>query len=72
VVDRIEADVLAVGPERHEHHLHVDRLPVLPHATRDPVGATSLARLAGDVPAFAAEVLVEDEVVDRTADRLLR
>ena len=72
VVDRVEADVLAVDPERHEHHLHVDELPVLPYATRDPVGTTLLERLAGDVPAFSAEVLVEHEVVDRAPDRLLR
>ena len=72
VVDRVEADVLAVDPERHEHHLHVDQLPVLPYATSDPVGTTSLERLVGDVPAFSAEVLVEDEVVDQTPDRLLR
>ena len=49
VVDRVEADVLAVDPERHEHHLHVDQLPVLPYATSDPVGTTSLERLVGDV-----------------------
>ncbi len=72
VVDRVEADVLTVDPERHEHHLHVDQLPVLPYATSDPVGTTSLERLVGDVPAFSAEVLVEDEVVDQTPDRLLR
>ena len=64
--------MLTVDPERHEHHLHVDQLPVLPHATSDPVGTTSLERLVGDVPAFSAEVLVEDEVVDQTPDRLLR
>ena len=72
VVDRVEADVLTVDPERHEHHLYVDQLPVLPYATSDPVGSTSLERLVGDVPAFSAEVLVEDEVVDQTPDRLLR
>ncbi len=72
VVDRVEADVLAVGGERHEHHLHVDQLPVLPDATSDPVGATSLERLAGDIPAFSAEILVEDEVVDQPSDRILR
>jgi hypothetical protein len=72
VVDRVEADVLPLDAERHEHHLHVDQLPVLPHATSDPVGTTSLERLVGDVPAFSAEVLVEDEVVDQSADRLLR
>ena len=72
VVDRVEADMLAVDAERHEHHLHVDRLPVLPDATSDPVGTTFLERLVGDVPALSAEVLVEDEVVDQTPDRLLR
>jgi hypothetical protein len=72
VVDRIEADMLAVDPERHEHHLHVDQLPVPSYATSDPVGTTFLERLVGDVPALAAEVLVEDEVVDQTPDRLLR
>ena len=72
VVDGVEADVLTVDPERHEHHLDVDQLPVLPYATGDPVGTTSLERLVGDVPAFSAEVLVEDEVVDHPSDRLLR
>ena len=72
VVDRVEADVLTLDPERHEHHLDVDRLPVLPDATGDPVGTTFLERLVGDVLAFFAEVLVEDEVVDQTPDRLLR
>ena len=72
VVDRVEADVLAVGGERHEHHLHVDQLPVLPDATSDPVGTTSLEGLVGDVPAFSAEILVEDEVVDQPSDRILR
>jgi hypothetical protein len=72
VVDRVEADVLTSDPERHEHHLHVDQLPVLPHATSDPVGTIVLERLVGDVPAFSAKVVVEDEVVDQTPDRLLR
>jgi len=72
VVDRVEADVLTVDLERHEHHLHVDELPVLPYATGDPVGATALHRLAGDLLAFSPQVLAEDEVVDRAPDRLLR
>ena len=72
VVDRVEADVLAVDRQRHEHHLDVDQLPVLPCAASDPVGTTSLERLEVDVPALSAEVLVEDEVVDRAPDRLLR
>ena len=55
-VDRVEADVLALDAERYEHHLHVDRLSVLPDATSDPVGTASLERLAGDVLPFSAEV----------------
>ena len=72
VVDRVEADVLPVEPERHEHHLHVDQLPVLPNATGDPVGTPPLARLADNDTALSVEVLVEDEFVDQTPDRLLR
>ena len=72
VVDRVEADVLTVDPERHEHHLHVDQLAVLACATGDAVGPTFVERFAGDVPAFSTEVVVENEVVDQPSDRLLR
>src|SRR5207253_9134481 len=72
MVDRVEADVLTVDRQRHEHHLDVDQLPVLPCAAGDPVRTTTLARFVGDVPAFSAEVLAEDEVVYRAPDRLLR
>ena len=72
VVDRGEADPLAIDPERHEHHLHVHQLPVLPYATSDPIGTTDLSRLVSDGPAFLTEVLIEDEVVDQTSDRLRR
>ena len=72
VIDGVEAGVLTVDRERDEHQLHLDKLPVLPYATSDPVGATSHERLVGDVPAFSAEVLVEDEIVDETSHRLLQ
>ena len=72
VVDRVEADVLAVDPERHEHHLHVDERSVLSPAACDPMRATGLERLAGDVPPFSAKVSPDNEVVDQPTDRLFR
>jgi len=52
VIDGVEADVLAVDLERHEHHLYVDELPVLPDATGDPV-----AEVPGNAPTFAPRVI---------------
>ena len=72
VVDRVVADVLSVDSEGHEHHLHVDERAVLACATRHPVGAACLQRFAGHVPTLSTGLLVEDEVVDQTPDRLLR
>src|SRR6185437_9829291 len=51
---------------------NVDRLPVLPYATGNPVGTTPLERLTGDGPAFSAQVVREHEVVDRASDCLVR
>ena len=72
VVDRVEADVLAVDPERHEHHLHVDKRSVLSPAACDPMRAPGLERLAGHVPPFVAKVSPDNEVVDQPTDRLFR
>ena len=46
VVDRVEADVLAVELERDEHHLDVDELAVLSRTTSDAIDATSRECLA--------------------------
>ncbi len=72
VVDRVEADVLTLDRERHEHHPHVDQLAVLAHATGSTAGAAFVECFERDVPTLATEVVVENEVVDRPSDRLLR
>ena len=72
VVDPEEALALAVDREGNEHQLDVDQRAVLAGAPGDAVRPSGGHRLLGGLAALLAMLLVEHEVVDRAADRLLR